>query len=292
MRRQVALVIAGTGVALAALSSAAFAQSYACRDTETQPECHTRLRCKSDEDLETCQQRLRSQASDRGGDDRGDGGDDSDRGNDDRSDRGRSRSDDGGGRDRARGSDRGGRDDRSRSRGRRGGGGGRGRGRDGGGGGSHRFVANKTFGIGLELGEPSGLNGKYFASPNVALDFGLGAIYSHYYYGDGVHLYGDVLFHPVSLASNPSFELPFYVGVGLRYWEFDYCYMDLCTYDGATFGIRIPFGLAVDFNSAPLDLFFQLVPVIDFVDEDYYDRFGNRRHTGIDASLGLRFWFN
>jgi hypothetical protein len=287
MRRQVTLILAGAGVVLAALSSVALAQSYACRDTETQPECHARLRCKSDEDVESCQARLRSQASDRGGrdDDRGDDGGGRDR---DRSDRGRD--DDRGRRDdRARGSDRG-RDDRGRSRGRRGGGGGRGRGRDGGGG-SRSFVANKTFGLGLELGAPTGVTGKFFASSNVALDFGVGAIYSHYYYGDGLHLYGDVLFHPVSLASTPSFELPFYVGFGLRYWEFDYCYQNLCTYDGATMGIRIPFGLAFDFNNAPLDFFFQLVPVIDFVDDDYYDRFGDRRHAGIDASLGLRFWF-
>lgn len=276
MRRQVAWGALGAVGALVAFSSVAAAQSFQCKDTETQPECHARLKCKPDEELEACQERLRAQARQSDRDDRDDGG-----GRDDRDDR-RARDDDrGGGRDR----------DGGRSRGRRGGGGGRGRGRGGGGEGGHGFAANKVFGIGLELGEPSGFNGKVFISPKAALDFGIGAIYGHYYYEDGLHLYGDFLFHPASLASTEAFELPFYFGFGLRHWQFDYCYMNVCTYDGATFGIRIPFGIALDFNRSPLDIFFQLIPVIDFVDDDYYDRFGNRRHTGIDASLGVRFWF-
>ena len=47
--------------------------------------------------------------------------------------------------------------------------------------GGKRFEANKTFGLGLELGEPTGLTGKYFLSGTNALDFGLGYIYHHYY---------------------------------------------------------------------------------------------------------------
>jgi hypothetical protein len=292
MHRQV--IVVGAACLIAGLSSAAYADSFSCKDTETQPECHARLRCKPDEELEACQKRLRAQArdSDNGrdddrGDDRSDRGRDDDRGDDRRSDRGRDDDD--------RRSDRGrrGRDDDdggSRSRGRRSSGRSRGGGGREGGGGAHSFEANKVFGLGLELGEPTGLNGKWFFSPKVALDFGVGAIYGHYYYDDGMNLYGDILFHPVSLASSPSFELPFYVGFGLRYWEFDYCYMNVCDYGGSTFGMRIPFGLSFDFNNAPVDIFMQLVPVFDFVDQDYYNRFGDRRHTGIDGSVGIRGW--
>src|SRR5690349_24781426 len=88
--------------------------------------------------------------------------------------------------------------------------------------GGKKFEANKTFGLGLELGEPTGLNGKYFFGPSTAFDFGVGWIYRHYYYGDGIHLYGDVLFHPVSLVHADGFELPLYIGVGVRFWDFDY----------------------------------------------------------------------
>jgi hypothetical protein len=292
MRFQVILVGAACLV-----SSVAYADSFSCKDTETQPECHARLRCKPDEELEACQKRLRAQAqaSDNGrdddrGDSRSDRSDRSDRGRDDDDRRGSDRSDRG---RRGRDDDDDDDDRGSRSRGRRsrGGGGGGSRGGGGGGGsGDHSFEANKVFGLGLELGEPLGLNGKWFFSPKVALDFGVGEIYGHYYYDDGTHLYGDILFHPVSLTNTPSFELPFYIGVGLRYWDFDYCYMNVCDYAGSTFGIRIPFGLSFDFNNAPIDIFMQLVPVFDFVDEDYYNRFGDRRHTGIDGSVGIRGW--
>ncbi len=268
--------------AFVAWPGAAEAQAgFQCKSTETQPECHARLKCRADEDLEDCQRRLRDageRRDDQRDDDRARGSDDDRRGGSrsDRRDRGR---DD----DRAR-SDRRGRGGRDRSR--------RGGGRRGGGGDRGGFVANKTFGLGLELGQPSGLTGKYFFADKVAFDFGVGWIYRHYYYDDGLHLYGDVLFHPVSLASNPSFELPLYIGFGLRFWDFEYCYQNVCGYDGSVVGLRIPFGIAFDFNNAPIDIFLQLVPTFDFVDDDYRDRYDDRTHTGIDLSAGFRFWFN
>ncbi len=272
--------------ALVALSSVAHAQTATCRPTETQPECHARLKCKADEELEACQKRLQSAGTaGQGDDDRGDERDRETRERDnDRGDRGDRRGSDDSARDRGdRGdrSDRRGRDDdrgdRRRQRGSRG----RSRG----------FEANKTFGLGLELGAPVGLNGKYFVSPSTALDFGVGAIYSHYYYGDGLHLYGDFLWHPTSLVSADAFELPFYIGVGLRYWDFDYCDEGRCIYGGSAIGVRVPVGIAFDFNRTPLDIFIQLVPVLDFVDGDYYDRYRDRSHFGVDLSLGIRYWF-
>ena len=159
------------------------------------------------------------------------------------------------------------------------------------GGGGGGFEANKTFGLGLELGEPTGLTGKVFVSPKGAIDFGVGYIYDYYYYGDGVHLYGDFLYHPVSLVSAQAFELPLYVGGGLRYWNFRYCFQGLCDYGGSALGIRVPVGIAFDFNNTPLDIFIQLVPTLDFAYGDYYNRFRDRTYLGIDLSVGLRYYF-
>jgi hypothetical protein len=89
-------------------------------------------------------------------------------------------------------------------------------------------------------------------------------------------------------------EIPFYIGVGARFWDFEYCErvgnVDVCD-DGSAMGIRVPIGISLDFNNAPLDIFFQLVPVVDVLYGDYYDRFDDRGHVGIDGSIGLRFWF-
>jgi hypothetical protein len=277
---------------LAGLAAAAHADAFECKSTETQAECHDRLKCKANEELEDCQKRLRAAggqtngnsnddrdgrdraAGDRNRDsDRGDNGRGNDRDDNRRGDNGRG-DDDRGGRDR----DDGGSSER--------------RGRRRGGGGSHSsFVANKTFGLGLELGEPDGLNGKYFVRPSQALDFGVGYIYDHYYYGDGLHLYADYLWH-FSVASTPSFELPFYIGPGLRFWQFDYCVQNVCGYGGSAVGIRMPIGIAFDFNNSPIDIFLQLVPTLDFLSGDYYTRTQNREHFGMDGSVGIRVWFN
>ncbi len=147
------------------------------------------------------------------------------------------------------------------------------------------------FGLGIELGAPTGITGKYFVSPSGALDFGLGVAYEHYYYGDGIHLYLDYLWHPVSLVSAEAFELPFYVGIGGRFWDFDYCFQGRCDYGGSAIGLRVPLGIAFDFNNTPLDIFFQIVPVLDFIRGDYYNRYDERTHLGIDGSIGIRFWF-
>ena len=288
--------VAGLGFVIA-LSALAHADAFDCKPTETQAECFTRLKCKAGEEVSDCQKRLRAAAASGGNNGNNGGGNNSsgnsggnDRGNSDRggNDRG---NDDRGGNDRGGDdrSDRGG-DDRG---GRRGGGGGgdRGRRRRGGGGDGGGFEANKTFGLGLELGEPTGLNGKLFVSPKVAIDFGLGYIYRQYYYGDGLHLYGDVLFHPVLLSSGPKLEIPLYVGVGLRYWQFDYYDRNRVLYGGDAIGIRVPVGISFDFNNAPIDIFLQLVPTLDFLNGDYYNYYGHRNHFGADFSVGLRFWF-
>jgi hypothetical protein len=164
------------------------------------------------------------------------------------------------------------------------------------GGGHSNFQSNGTFGLGLELGEPSGLNGKYFLTPSGALDFGVGYIYDHYYAGDGIHLYADYLWHPFLITKTEPFQMPFYVGVGGRYWHFDWgCDRggNNCAYDASAFGVRVPVGLAFDFNNVPLDIFIQLTPVLDFFsgyDRDGFDH--DRVHLGIDFSVGIRFWFN
>ena len=152
--------------------------------------------------------------------------------------------------------------------------------------GGRAFEANKTFGLGLELGEPTGLNGKYFLSGDRALDFGIGDIY-HFANRSGLHLYGDYLFHPASLAATDLFELPLYVGIGGRFWSFNDTGQPAPN-DAYAIGVRVPVGISMDFNNQPIDLFLQFVPVLDFYG-------GNAVHTiylDFDVSLGVRYWFN
>jgi hypothetical protein len=109
-----------------------------------------------------------------------------------------------------------------------------------------RVEANKTFGLGLELGAPTGLTGKYFLSGDRALDFGIGDIYN-YFDRSGLHLYGDYLWHPVSLVATEDFELPLYVGVGGRFWSFDNRRADNTVNSASAFGVRVPVGISFGF---------------------------------------------
>ena len=151
--------------------------------------------------------------------------------------------------------------------------------------GGRSFEANKTFGLGLELGAPVGLNGKWFFNSSQALDFGVG---DDFVIGDraGFHVYGDLLFHPLSLVSIPVFELPFYVGIGGRIWTFKDSAI-AAPNDATAFGVRVPLGVSFDFNTIPLDAFAQFVPTLDFFS-------GHPVHSvfiDFDASVGVRYWF-
>ncbi len=155
--------------------------------------------------------------------------------------------------------------------------------------GGRRFEANKTFGLGIELIDPTGVTGKYFLAPDRALDFGFGYISTTANRDrSGLHIYGDYLFHPVSLVSSQTFELPLFVGLGGRFWNFDER-LDGNTIDSASaIGFRAPIGVSFDFNTLPLDAFVQIVPVLDFFS-------GYERHSvylDLDVSIGARYWFN
>ena len=152
-----------------------------------------------------------------------------------------------------------------------------------------KFEANKKFGLGLELGEPTGINGKLFVSSDQAIDFGLGDLYHGYYVNGnaaGIHVYADYLWHPVVLTKADAFYLPLYVGVGGRFWDTDYC--DRANNCVSMFGVRVPVGLSFDFNDVPLDIFGQFVPTLDF----YRNYTAHSVYLDIDFSVGARFWFN
>ncbi len=154
--------------------------------------------------------------------------------------------------------------------------------------GGKRFEANKTFGLGLELGAPFGLTGKYFYTEDKALDFGIGDIYNYADY-HGLYIYGDHLWHPMSLVSTEAFELPFYIGVGGAFFQWDDARFRPVE-AGDALAVRAPIGIAFDFNEVPLDVFVQIVPYLDlfFNTPNGYDR---SLYFWFDGSVGIRYWF-
>jgi hypothetical protein len=154
------------------------------------------------------------------------------------------------------------------------------------------FEANKTFGLGIMLGSPSGLSGKYFVGKSTAIDFGIGFI------GccrgrDGLHVHADFLWHFKNLVHTEPFELPIYFGVGGRFFNYDWDRRNDPDDHGTAIGVRAPIGIAFDFNNVPLDIFVELVPVLDLIMDDDDDGFhDDGLYFDFDGAVGARYYFN
>ncbi len=70
------------------------------------------------------------------------------------------------------------------------------------------------FGLGLSVGAPTGISGKYYLNGRSTAVEGLVAVYSNGWWGGGWYLHATHLWHPDVLAREPGFELPWHVGIG------------------------------------------------------------------------------
>ena len=127
------------------------------------------------------------------------------------------------------------------------------------------------FGLGIVLGDPSGLSFKGYVGPTMAIDGAVG-------YGvinDG-HLsaYVDFLWE-WQMTSWERADLALYVGVGPKIGQFFH-------HDELRVGARAPVGVSFQFSRVPLDFFVEVAAGLWFIDHVDFD---------LDAGLGLRYWF-
>jgi hypothetical protein len=132
------------------------------------------------------------------------------------------------------------------------------------------------IGLGLMVGEPTGLSLKAWTGPHIALDAGLG--YSYWWHGQALQVHGDVLWHSNSLLQSGDGFLPLYIGVGARVKLAD----EKHEQPDMRVGLRIPFGLEYVFATVPVGLFLELVPVFDLTPGTGFS--GN-------SAIGFRYYF-
>ena len=157
-----------------------------------------------------------------------------------------------------------------------------------------RDAPSHPFGFGLVVGEPTGLTAKLYLSQPFALQFGAGFV-DNFDGEDGFHANVDFIWHPAILARSADLTLPFYLGVGGRIFDHSYDYIAMGTryVDHDTrVGVRVPFGLLMDFNHVPLDLYFELALVVDLIyfDETIVGPY-NRDRAGFQGGIGVRYYF-
>lgn len=133
---------------------------------------------------------------------------------------------------------------------------------------------NYTTGLGIMLGEPTGIGFKHYTTRTMAID---GAMAWSFTDDSSFHLHVDALWHNFDVLAREfavtDGTLPLYFGIGGRI-RFDS--------DETRVGIRFPLGISYMFEAAPIDIFFEIAPIMDLAPETELQ--GN-------AGVGFRYWF-
>ena len=132
------------------------------------------------------------------------------------------------------------------------------------------FSQKSDFGLGIIIGEPTGISAKVWTGKTTAID--AAAAWS-FYYPEALHLHADFLKHNFALINVNSGKLPFYYGLGAQ----------LKIANEPQLGIRIPVGLSYIFENFPIDTFIEIVPELDIVPATQF---------WINAAIGVRYYFD
>jgi len=126
------------------------------------------------------------------------------------------------------------------------------------------------FGVGVIVGDPTGLSLKTATGESSAFDaaaaWSLGE-------GEDLHLHVDYLWHHFGVVELDPGDgsLPLYYGMGGR----------LVLRDDPGLGARVPLGAAYLFEEAPVELFGEVVPVLELASDTDLD---------MDGALGARIY--
>jgi hypothetical protein len=127
------------------------------------------------------------------------------------------------------------------------------------------------FGLGIMLGEPSGISGKLWSGEKNAFDFGLAWSTGK---NSGAAMHADYIWHKMDMINVDEGALPFYYGIGVRYRSRDN--------SDDNIGVRVPLGLDYLFAQSAFDVFFEIVPILDLSPDTDFD---------INVAIGGRYFF-
>lgn len=135
---------------------------------------------------------------------------------------------------------------------------------------SSLMASSNKLGVGVMIGNPTGLNGKYWLEDNKAVDAGLA-------YSLGKHsdfsLHSDYLLHKdAALYINDTHPLDLYYGIGGR-MEFA---------DDLEIGVRVPVGVSHKMEEQQADIFGEVAPIVDIIGKTGFE---------LHLAVGARYYF-
>ena len=129
----------------------------------------------------------------------------------------------------------------------------------------------KGFGLGIVMGEPTGVSMKGWTTETNAIDAGVAWSFRS---ASSFHLHADYLWHNYGVFRTAE-RIPLYYGIGGR--------VKIGRQGEDTrFGIRVVVGVDYEARSAPVDVFLELAPVMDLTPGT---------ELTANGGLGVRFWF-
>lgn len=143
---------------------------------------------------------------------------------------------------------------------------------------STRAADKGTLGVGIILGEPTGITAKLYIKDDQAVQAAVGSAFI----GGGLQIHADYVFHPYILQTRPSFVLPVYFGPGVRLID----YTNGRDSNSFALGARLVGGLLFDFKDVPLDAFIEVAGVLE-----YEFRTGAGAAIKLNAGAGVRYYF-
>jgi len=123
-------------------------------------------------------------------------------------------------------------------------------------------------GIGVIIGEPTGITAKMWTSERTAFD--AAAAWSFYPESDFIHLHLDYLLHYFPQVDRGTMMVYWGAGPIARFKE-----------SAGTIGLRVPFGIGYLWDEAPVEIFLEIAPRVELLPASDFN--GN-------AAIGVRYY--
>lgn len=124
-------------------------------------------------------------------------------------------------------------------------------------------------GLGIIVGEPTGIAAKYWLGSTSAVD---GALAWSFVDDASLYMHADYLYHHFNLIEVESGQFPLYYGIGGR----------IKFQDDPRVGVQVPMGISYILEDAPLDIFLEIRPVLDLIPATTFT---------VSGGIGVRYYF-